>query len=218
MADDRQETIRETIESQIDYHLSTSDDVHEQLLSLLSVDFGIEDPPFTVLIGKLESLEDIESSEKIFLKPLLESMYSFENFKRLANDQSLSKRPMFKHLFVHIDRYFTPYFMSEQPEVCFDPWPWLEHYLNASGERAGIITEIDDPIYGDGSLMASACALAYVSLHCNLETERERVYDFLKRFEEEYGKSRRSIWCKMVLKGRIEGLPLSEILDWSTRE
>ena len=214
MADDRQETIRETIESQIEYHLSTSDDVHEQLLSLLSVDFGIEDPPFTILIGKLESLENIESSEKLFLKPLLESMYSFENFKRLANDQSLSKRPMFKYLSVRIDKYLTPYFMSEQPEVSFDPWPWLEHYLNASGEREEIILEIDDPVYPDGSLEASACALAYVSLHCDLDSKREKFYHFLNRFEVEYGKSRRSIWCKMVFEGRIEGVPLSEILNW----
>lgn len=207
MVEDRQDMIRRKIESHLDYFLSTSDDVQKQIYFLLSVDLGVENPPLELLLSKMRG------HENSLLNPLIGVLFSFEYFKSLAIDESVRESPMLRHLFHHMDYYIIPD-LSETPNITFDPWPWLDYYLNDSAKETVGLLSPNDPYFAANEFSASICALLYASLYCNLDTEQQNFSQFLNLFETKYGRSRRSHQCEMIFKGRLDGHSLIKIIDW----
>ena len=207
MVEDRQDIIRRKIESYLDYFLSTSDDVQKQIYFLLSVDLGVENPPLGTLLSKMR---DHENS---LLNPLNEVLFSFEYFKSLAIDESVRESPMLRHLFYHMNLYIIP-FLSETPNITFDPWPWLDYYLNDSAKETVGLLSPNDPDYVGNEWSGSICALLYASLYCNLDTEQQNFTKFFNLFKTKYGGSRRLNQCQMIFEGRLDGHSLIKIIDW----
>lgn len=207
MAEDRQDLIREKIELYLDYFLSTSDDVQTQIYSLLRVDFEVENPPLGILLTKMR---DHKNS---LLYPLIEVLFSFENFKNYANDESLRGSQMLQHLVYVMGGYIVPY-LSETKSIRFDPWPWLEYFLNDSNRDSELVLFIDDTNFVGTKFSTSIAALLYASLYCDLDTDRQKFSHYINLYNAEYGRSRRAHQCEMIIKGRLDGHSLTEIIDW----
>lgn len=207
MVEDRQDIIRRKIESHLDYFLSTSDDVQKQIYFLLSVDLGVEDPPLEILLLKMR---DHENS---LLNPLIEVLFSFEYFKSLAIDESVRESPMLRLLFYQMDICIIPSW-SETPNITFDPWPWLDYYLNDSAKETVGLLSPNDPDYVGNEWSGSYSSLLYASLYCNLDTEQQNFTKFFNLFETKYGGSRRLAMCQTIFEGRLDGHSLIKIINW----
>ena len=207
MVEDRQDIIRRKIESHLDYFLSTSDDAQKQIYFLLSVDLGVENPPLDILLSKMRG------HENSLLNPLIEVLFSFEYFKSLAIDESVRESPMLRLLFYQMDICIIPSW-SETPNITFDPWPWLDYYLNDSAKETVGLLSPNEPLFAGTEWAASICALLYASLYCNLDTEQQNFSKFLNLFETKYGVSRRLAQCQTIFEGRLDGHSLIKIFDW----
>lgn len=208
MVDERSREAREKLELYLEYFSSTPDDVQTQIYSLLRVDFEVENSPYLGIL-----LTKMENHENSLLYPLIEVLFSFENFKNYANDESLRDSQMLQHLFDVMGRYIVPC-LSETKSIRFDPWPWLEYFLNDSSRDEKLGLFIDDTIFFRNKFSTPIAALLYASLYCDLDTGRQKFSHYINLFNAEYGRSRRAHQCEMIIKGRLDGHSLTEIIDW----